>query len=74
MSNEIEMKKQVLDMLKAFMLGEDGKKFGPKEEKPSLVEEDESEEVSEPTDEVADEDDEEKVGKKLSLKEFLASK
>ena len=105
MNKEIEMKQHVLEMLKSFLMGEEGSKFKPKAievemiGKPEMVESedcDTEEEMEESAaDEYADkqnaadagmseedwegsEGDEaadEKMGKKrMSLKDFLASK
>lgn len=84
MNNEIAMKQHVLDMLKEFMLGEDGKKFKPKEMsieiiKPEHDDTEEMEEMHEPEEEMTEEpecEDEMEEGgkKKMSLKDFLASK
>ena len=107
MNKEIEMKQHVLEMLKSFLMGEEGSKFKPKAisvemmGKPKMMDEDEDHEAAEEemeesaADEYADkqnaadagmseedwegsEGDEaadEKMGKKrMSLKDFLASK
>ena len=82
-SKEIQMKQHVLEMLKTFMMGEEGSKFKPKavsvemvgKPKESLVEEDDEEES--PMEDMGEgPESEEEDGKKgkMSLKDFLASR
>lgn len=87
MKNEIEMKQHVLGMLKEFLMGEDGGKFKPKAievqmmGKPEMSDDEEemeemSDDVADMHEEMEDEDceDEGMDKKKMSLKDFLASK
>jgi len=81
MSKETEMKQEVLEMLKNFMLGEQGKKIKPKAIEVEMITEapkskegldDVLEEASKEPMEMDDEDDEK--DKKRSMKEFFARK
>lgn len=85
-NRDIEIKQQVLEMLKNFMLGEDGKKFAPKQvsvevegvaSKGGLADVLKDAAMAKPMDkdesceEVEDEDDEEEKPR-MSLKDFLS--
>lgn len=84
MSKETEIKSKLLEELAAFLMGEDGKRLGPKEDAVVIVAEPaEPEETDEMRDaeleelaaeELAEpEDDEDNPKRRKTLKEFLAS-
>lgn len=82
---EIEMKQQVLGMLKDFLMGREGSKFKPKEIHVEMMSKPTMEHGKEGLDEVLkeaaeaepmerEEDEEEDTPKKMSLQDFLASR